>query len=106
MVRSTLESLSSFQRYSVILRGKLFIAMLALPSWLVAPFGFGVREVEGEPISSTLRWLLRLLVVEPVHTPHIKKRALYDYISASQISGDKLDVQNCDNVYDIRIVDH
>lgn len=85
---------------SVKLRGTFFQLMLKLPEFLIKPLGFGVKEVEGEPVSHKLRWLLRLLVVEPVDTPHKDKRAIYDYISTTDVAGSKMDV----HVTDLEVV--
>ena len=81
---------------SVVLRANFFQLMLRLPEFLIKPFGFGVKEVEGEKVSHRLRWLLRLLVVEPVDTPYQSKRAIYDYISTTNVAGPKLDVHIAD----------
>ena len=80
------------QRLSIVFRAKFFLLMLKLPGFIIRPFGFGVRQVEGQAVSDKLRWLLRLLVLEPVDTPHESKRAIYEYLGGTSVAGKKHDV--------------
>ena len=81
------------EQASVIIRAQLFIHALKLPSAVTAPLGFGVRSVEGEDVSPRLRWMLRLLRLEPVETAHTAKRAIFDYMSSNRAVGEKHDVR-------------
>ena len=86
-----------FEQLSVVLRAHLLASLMKLPGRLTRPLGFGVVEVDGQPVSDTLRWLLRLLVLEPVDTPHQAKRAIYDYLGTTSVAG---------AVHDVDVVDH
>jgi acetyl esterase len=79
-------------RMLLVIRCQLLFAMMRLRRWIPAFLGLGVREVEGETVSGSLRWFLRLVAVEPVKSTPEKKRAIYDYISDSYLSGAVLDV--------------
>ena len=72
--------------------------LMNAPRFMMNPLGFGVREVEGEALSPELRWLLRLLVLEPLDVPHESKRVMFDYLGETPVCGPPMDVAIEDGV--------
>jgi acetyl esterase len=70
-----------------MLKIKLLLQMMKLPTLLTRPFGRGVKEVNHNPVSDRLRWLLRLANLEPVEQSVHSKRKIYQYLSSSNASG-------------------
>ena len=83
-------------RLTLAVRSQLLFALMRLRHWVPHAFGFGVREVEGEEVSRSLRWFLRLVQADPVKSTPQNRRAVYERISDSYLGGPVADVEVLD----------